>query len=312
MPSALVFLAAGALDAAVGDPEGWPHPVRIFGWIIARLDAARMSLRRPWVLRMLGLWLALGLPALAAATTWATLRASGPWAPMLEVGLGAWMLAGRSLHQAVSQVLIALRAGDLPRAHQQVGRIVGRDTNHLEADGVARAALETLAESLCDGLVAPLFWFALTGLPGLWAFKVISTLDSMVGHREAPWTHFGWASARLDDAANWVPARITALLIALTAPSWTALRMALCVAWRDARRHASPNAGWPEAALAGALGLQLGGLNLYDGVPKEGPSLGNPGAALDAGALQRGLSLAARVQVVALGLGALLLWRFHG
>jgi adenosylcobinamide-phosphate synthase len=308
MPSALVFLAAGALDAAVGDPEGWPHPVRIFGWIIARLDAARMSLRQPWVLRMLGLLLASGLPTLAAATTWATLRTSGQFAPGLEILLGAWMLAGRSLHQAVSQVLTALQAEDLPLARAQVGRIVGRDTNGLEAEGVTRAALETLAESLSDGLVAPLFWFALAGLPGLWAFKAISTLDSMVGHRESPWTHFGWASARLDDAANWAPARLAALLIALMAPSWTALRMAL----RDARRHASPNAGWPEAALAGALGLQLGGLNHYDGVPKNGPHLGDPGKALDAQVLRLGLALAARVQVAALALGALALWCWHG
>lgn len=307
MPSPLVFLAAGALDALAGDPEGWPHPVRAFGWIIARVDRARMSLCRPWLLRALGLALALGLPALAAAATWAALRASGPWAPGLDIMLGAWMLAGRSLHEAVASVLAALRAGDLPTARERVGRIVGRDTAALEAEGVVRAALETLAESLCDGLVAPLFWFALAGLPGLWAFKAVSTLDSMVGHRETPWTHFGWASARLDDAANWVPARLAALLIALTAPSWAALRMAL----RDARHHASPNAGWPEAALAGALGLQLGGLNHYGGVPKEGPHFGDPGAPLDAPALGRGLTLAARAHAAALGLGALVLWRFH-
>lgn len=308
MPSALVFLAAGALDAAVGDPEGWPHPVRAFGWIIAGVDRARLSLRQPWLLRTLGLLLALGLPTLTAAVIWVALRHSGRLAPGLEILLGAWMLAGRSLHQAVRQVLTSLRAEDLPQARVQVALIVGRDTANLEAEGVTRAALETLAESLCDGLVAPLFWFALAGLPGLWAFKSISTLDSMVGHREAPWTHFGWASARLDDAANWVPARLTALLIALMAPSWAALRTAM----RDARRHASPNAGWPEAAMAGALGLQLGGLNHYDGVPKEGPRLGDPGVPLDAVALGRGLVLATRVHGAALGLGALALWCIHG
>lgn len=307
MPSALVFLAAGTLDAAVGDPEHWPHPVKAFGWIITRVERARIPFRRPWLLRTLGLLLALGLPALAAAGAWAALRVSGRWAPVLEVLLGAWMLAGRSLYQAVSNVSAALSTGDLSQARTCVGRIVGRDTAHLEAEDVTRAALETLAESLCDGLIAPLLWFALTGLPGLCAFKAVSTLDSMVGHREAPWTHFGWASARLDDAANWVPARLTALLIALMAPSWTALRMAL----RDARRHDSPNAGWPEAAMAGALGLQLGGLNHYDGVPKDSHRLGDPGGALDARALRQGLSIAIRAGSAALGLGALLLWRFH-
>lgn len=305
---AWVFLSAGLLDEAVGDPEGWPHPVRVLGWIIARLDRARAGLSSRALLRGLGCLLALGLPLGAGLFAWGLLRFFGPLGGLIEVVLAAWMLAGRSLREAVRPVVRALSAQDLAGARRAVARVVGRDTAHLDADEVARAALETLAESLCDGVVAPLFWLAWGGLPGLWAFKAVSTLDSMVGHREAPWTDFGWASARLDDLLNWVPARITALLIALAGGSWQALRLAI----RDGGKPQSPNAGVVEAAFAGALGVQLGGINHYDGVPRVGPLLGDPGPAPNVVALQRGLGLAARVNLAALCVGTLALWSRHG
>ncbi len=303
-----VFLGAGLLDEAVGDPEGWPHPVRAFGWVITRLDVARSPVNSPALLRGLGLLLALGLPLLAGVFAWGLLHLCGPWAWMAQMILGAWMLAGRSLRDAVKPVAEALSAGDLDAARHAVSRVVGRDTAHLDETEVVRAGLETLAESLCDGVVAPLFWFVLGGLPGLWAFKAASTLDSMVGHHETPWTHFGWASARLDDCLNWVPARITALLIAISSGSWRAVRHAM----RDGGKTLSPNAGVVEAAFAGALGVQLGGTNLYDGVPKAGPLLGNPGLRLDGQALRVGLRLSLRVNLAALLFGASLLWRLHG
>jgi adenosylcobinamide-phosphate synthase len=202
----------------------------------------------------------------------------------------------------------ALQRGDLEAARYAVSRVVGRDTAGLDEDEVARAGLETLAESLCDGVVAPLFWFAAAGLPGLWAFKAVSTLDSLAGHREAPWTHFGWASARLDDLLNWLPARIAALLIALAAGSRAALRFA----WRDGGRTSSPNAGVVEAAFAGALGVQLGGTNRYDGIPKAGPRLGDPGRPLDAARLREGLGLCARVNALAILAGAAILLAARG
>lgn len=304
----LVFLGAGLLDEALGDPEGRPHPVRAFGWAIARLDGARRGIAAPAALRLWGVLLALGLPALAAAFVWGLLRLCGPWGWIAELLLGAWMLAGRSLRDAVRPVAAALEARDLPAARRAVARVVGRDTEGLDGSEVARAGLETLAESLCDGVVAPLFWFAALGLPGLWAFKAVSTLDSMVGHREAPWTHFGWASARLDDALNWVPARLTALLVALAAGSGRALAFA----WRDGGKTESPNAGVVEAAFAGALGVQLGGTNGYDGVAKEGPRLGDPGRAPSAAVLREGLNLAARVNRLALPAGALALLALRG
>lgn len=311
MMSPLTFLGAGLLDELAGDPEGCPHPVRVLGWLIARADRARSRIAAPAFLRCLGILLALGLPALAAGFAWGTLHLFGTLAWIAELLLGAWMLAGRSLRDAVRPVMQALDRGDLEGARYAVSRVVGRDTKALDEGEVARAGLETLAESLCDGVVAPLFWFAVAGLPGLWAFKAVSTLDSMVGHREAPWTHFGWASARLDDLLNWLPARLTAILIALAALSRRALRLA----WRDGSKTQSPNAGVVEAAFAGALGVQLGGTNWYDGVAKEGPRLGDPGKPLDATLLRAGLNLCVRVNALAILLGAsvlLVVGRCHG
>nr|WP_320132646.1 adenosylcobinamide-phosphate synthase CbiB [uncultured Holophaga sp.] len=299
----LVFLGAGLLDEAVGDPQGWPHPVRALGLIIERLDRARRGISSPAALYILGIFLALGMAALAGGFAWGVLHLCGYWGWIAELILGAWMLAGRSLRDAVRPVAAALDAGDLPLARYAVSMVVGRDTRQLNEADVARAGLETVAESLCDGVLAPLFWFAVGGLPGLWAFKAVSTLDSMVGHREAPYTHFGWASARLDDLLNLIPARLSALLIALAALSGSALRLA----WRDGGKTASPNAGWCEAAFAGALGVQLGGRNFYDGVPHEGPRLGDPGRPLDAQRLREGLSLERRTNLLALLLGAGLL-----
>jgi adenosylcobinamide-phosphate synthase len=307
MLNGFVFAGAGLLDEILGDPAGWPHPVRAFGWVIARLDRARLRIHSAAGLRLLGLLLALGLPLAAAAFAAGAVRLCGHWGWLAELVLGAWMLAGRSLRSAVGPVLGALAAGDLALARQAVSAVVGRDTAALDQDEVVRAGLETLAESLCDGVVAPLFWFALGGLPALWAFKAVSTLDSMVGHMEAPWTHFGWASARLDDLMNLVPARISVLLIAAAAWSGPALRLA----WRDGGRTASPNAGWVEAAFAGALGVELGGTNAYDGVPKAGPRLGEPRRPRDLAVLRQGLVLAGRVNGLAIILGTALLGVIH-
>lgn len=303
----LTLLSAGLLDELVGDPPSWPHPVRAYGWIIAQCDKARSCVTSSRHLRLLGVVLALGLPALGGAFVSGILglaRLVTPYTFPIEILLGAWMLAGKSLREAVKPVALALETGNLEEARRQVGFVVGRDTAHLDEPEIARAGLETLAESLCDGVVAPLFWFALCGLPGLWAFKAVSTLDSMVGHIEAPYTHFGWASARLDDVLNWIPARITAVIIALAGFSIKALQLAL----RDGGKTKSPNAGVVEAAFAGALGVQLGGTNYYDGVEKVGPKLGDPGRKLEASTLKKGLHLTARVNGLAVALGGLCLW----
>jgi adenosylcobinamide-phosphate synthase len=208
-----------------------------------------------------------GLPALAAVALIATTG-----------------LAQRSLHDHVAAVLAPLQAGDLSAARAAVGLIVGRDTAELDAEGVAAAALESLAESFNDGVVAPAFWLLVGGLPGLFAYKSINTADSLVGHKEERWRMFGWAPARTDDLMNLIPARLAGGLVALAgARGWR-------VMLRDARLHASPNAGWPEAAMAGALGVQLGGAVFYDGVATARPTFGD-GPRPTVADLERGLRL---------------------
>ncbi len=202
-----------------------------------------------------------------AATGVGALLGSAGW---LGVALLAWPgIAQRSLDDHVRAVAVALEDGDLPGARFAVARIVGRDVAALDEAGVARAAIESLAESFCDGIAAPTCWLLALGLPGLWAYKGINTADSLIGHREPRWRAFGWAAARIDDGANLIPARLGAVLICLAGGGgWRVMR-------RDARRHASPNAGWTEAAMAGALGLKLAGPVAYDGVIADKPWIGD-------------------------------------
>ena len=213
--------------------------------------------------------------AIASVVRGAMLPASSgaTWAAyMVGVALlaiaGTMGLAQRSLFEHVNNVLACLRAGDLAASRQRVSLIVGRDTSQLDAAGVSAAALESLAESFNDGIVAPAFWFLIAGLPGLFAYKVLNTADSLVGHREERWRAFGWAAARADDVANLVPARIAGGLLVLAGLEGFGVMLS------DASKHASPNAGWPEAAMAGALRVRLGGPATYDGVLHERPVFG--------------------------------------
>jgi adenosylcobinamide-phosphate synthase len=200
-------------------------------------------------------------------------------------------LAQHSLFTHVRDVRRPLAGGDLAAARQAVAKIVGRDTSMLNESGVASAALESLAESFNDGVVAPAFWLFVGGLPGLFAYKALNTADSLIGHREPRWRMFGWAAARADDVANLIPARMAGALLAIAGGG------GLLVMWRDASKHASPNAGWPEAAMAGALRVQLGGPAIYDGVVHERPVFGI-GVAPTRDDLARGM----RTYVIACGL----------
>ena len=303
-----VALAALALDAAFGWPEGLyrriGHPVGGFARIIAGCEHRWNRPGYSDVGRRLGgigtLALLLGVSGggwLIASGVHRLLGSAG-W-PLLA--LAAYpALAQRSLHDHVAPIARALEAGDLPAAREALGGIVGRDTAALDEASVARAAIESLAESFCDGVVAPLFWLLLLGLPGVWAYKAVNTADSLIGHPEPPLRAFGWAAARTDDVANLVPARVAAVLLCVAGGGgWR-------VMWRDCRRHASPNAGWPEAALAGALGIRLAGPIWYDGVPHDKPWIGDGGLA-DAATIRRALRIYARACAMLwlIGLGAL-------
>lgn len=283
-PDALiVLLGALALDALFGDPDRiwrrWPHPVAWLGGLIAWGD--RILNRERWSAegrRTAGAVLVALLVACAWLAGWfleAALRAI----PFGEIPLAlaaSVLLAGRSLYDHVRRVEDAFAAGGLPAARRAVAMIVGRDPERLDEAGVVRAAAESTAENFSDGLVAPAFWFALLGLPGLLAYKAVNTADSMIGHRSPRYQDFGWAAARLDDLVNLAPARLAGLLIALAAPAGGGrVRPALAVMARDAGLHRSPNAGWPESAMAGALGLRLAGPRVYASGVVEDPFL-NP------------------------------------
>jgi adenosylcobinamide-phosphate synthase len=261
------------LDAVLGDPPGWPHPVRVFGFAIEAVDRRRWIDAAPARQYAEGALLTVVLAG-AAALAGAMVERH---AALPAIALGATTLAARSLDDAVAAVQAALERDDLATARECLAHIVGRDVAHLDASAVAAAALESLAESFCDGVVAPLLWLRAGGLGAALAFKAISTLDSIVGHREAPYTWFGRFAAHADDGANFFPARVAAGAIAcaaLTRGGTGDARAALDTAVRDAPAHRSPNAGWPEAALAGALRVRLGGDATYGGVTVARPLLG--------------------------------------
>jgi adenosylcobinamide-phosphate synthase len=281
--------AACALDALAGDPSTLPHPVQAIGAVIAAADARRR------VASPLHEGVAGGLLALSVVAVSAALGAlAGRAGPAIRCVTAASTLSARSLLDAVARVARALEADDLTAARAALAPIVGRDVDALDASGVARGALETLAESFSDGVVAPLLALRAGGCGAAIAFKAVSTLDSMIGHREPPHRWFGLVAARADDVANLIPARCAALAIAVAAvltgdDPGAALRIAV----RDAHTHASPNAGWPEAALAGALGVRLGGTNIYAGVAVTGGAFNASAAPPEAGDVRRGLWLVA-------------------
>ncbi|WP_313103257.1 adenosylcobinamide-phosphate synthase CbiB [Brevundimonas sp.] len=283
------WIVAGALllEGAVGWPRRLPHPVVWVGGLIAGMERAWNGPERSGkARRALGVATVLILIAVAGGAGWGLerLAASAPFWPGLAIVViwGATGLAARSLFDHVRAVAKPLASGDLPAARLAVSMIVGRDVEAMDEGGVATAALESLAESFCDGVVAPVFWFVVGGVPGLFVYKAVNTADSMIGHMEPRWRAFGWAAARTDDVMNWIPARIAGCLIALG--GWQGWG----IMWRDARKHASPNAGWTEAAMAGALRVRLGGPVRYDGITTHRPDFGDwaPPRAHD---LRRGL-----------------------
>lgn len=293
-----LLLAALIVEASVGYPAAVyrfiRHPVV---WIGTAIDALDRRWNRPDLGDETRRWLGIATVVLIAGGAGVagyavqTLAGNVSFGAALIVLTATSGLAQHSLYIHVRDVLRPLADGDLAGARQAVAQIVGRDTTALNESGVAGAALESLAESFNDGIVAPAFWLLIGGLPGLFAYKALNTADSLIGHREPRWRMFGWAAARADDIANLIPARLAGALLAIAGGG------GLLVMWRDAPKHASPNAGWPEAAMAGALRIQLGGPTAYNGVLHQRPTFG-AGSSPTVDDLRRGL----RIYLVACGL----------
>lgn len=313
----IVLAAALAVEAAAGYPDQLyarvRHPVVWIGALIDRLDGMLNHDDAPeWRRRMAGV-LALGVLLAVVGTAASVVAGICRWLPLgglWEAVLASSLLAQRSLYDHVSAVAAGLRTGGLAGGRAAVGRIVGRDPATLDEPAVARAAIESLAENFSDGVVAPAFWLLVGGLPGIAMYKAINTADSMIGHRTRRHEAFGWASARLDDLVNLPGSRLAAVLLTAAAAftdgaspqrAWNSVR-------KDAARHRSPNAGWPEAAMAGALDLRLGGPRTYGGTRVMDAWLGpgrtaaTPGDIASALALYRGACIVLMVAAVLLAL----------
>jgi adenosylcobinamide-phosphate synthase len=280
------ILTALILDLLIGDPRWFPHPVRFIGGIASRLEKPFRRLIGPP--RIAGLVTAITVVLVVALATLGFIHGAGwvhPIAKDVAATLVIYMtIAAKDLAGHSMNVYRALKSGDLPEARQRVSWMVGRDTERLDESGVIRATVESVAENSVDGVIAPLFYAVLGGPVGAMAYKAVSTLDSTFGYKNERYAEFGWASARIDDLANFIPARLTVPLIAMAA-AFLRFRPAdsLRVCLRDGRKHSSPNAGLSESAFAGALGIQLGGPLFRGGGLVKMPFLGEPIFGLDRG-----------------------------
>ncbi len=316
----LVLVISAWLDYLIGDPWGWLHPVQVMGWVIEQYTRlAFQCFKSPLFLRVSGILLAILLIFGSGFTSWLILQGvksiplQFPLDPILDIGVQSIMLAScfalRSLRQAAEDVLHPLNSGNLIKARQQLSLYVGRDTQDLSESEILRAVLETVAENSTDGVIAPLF-YALVGMaipavgaiPFAFAYKAASTLDSMVGYKEAPYTDIGWFSAKLEDILTWLPCRLNTLLIAVLSGQpqnvWK-------ICQRDAIDDPSPNAGWSECAYAATLGVQLGGVNTYKGVVKPKPLLGDFISPITPAIIKQALQLTRQSFLIELGLFAL-------
>ena len=268
--------AAIVIDLIFGDPYGWPHEARFAGMLSTVYERwLTRHFPRSILLGRLFWFVVVGTMLAGYAIVHVICSLISPVATyVFDVFIIYQAIAARDLHKHAKSILRALVSGDLGAARERLSYIVGRDTQSLDASEISRATIESVSESLVDGIVAPLFWAVIGGAPGALIYRTANTLDSMVGHRTPAYEKFGKPSARIDDLLNWVPARLCALMICLfrVPASWPKVQ-------REAGAHASPNAGWPEAAMAYALGVRLGGTNFYAGEPVEGPIFNASGRA---------------------------------
>ncbi len=293
----LEISAAYVVDLFFGDPPGYPHPVKLIGRAISFFEKKLLQwAHTPWMQRFLGIILALTIVSGAGIFTWAIIRMAAWVHPVFSsviiIFFAYTTLATRNLYDEARKVIKVLEQGDITLARKRMGFLVGRDTDRLDEKEICRALIETISENTSDGVVAPLFYLLIGGPPLAMAYKALNTLDSMVGYRNDRYRYLGWASARGDDLANLIPSRLTALLFILSSfflrKNW---RGAWRATWRDGRKNPSPNSGYPEAAMAGALGVQLGGKNFYFGRVEEKPLIGEPERSIDRKVVKESLHL---------------------
>ncbi|MDO8282182.1 MAG: adenosylcobinamide-phosphate synthase CbiB [Thermodesulfovibrionia bacterium] len=289
MTEVIVLTAAYVLDLMIGDPQWFPHPVRIIGWEIEKME--RILSYKEHVTERMEKFAGILLVIIIISSTYGSFYFLNSFlintdlpktVSYLAFGfliyLTSTTLATNDLIRSGKAVVAAVTAGDKEGARKKLRLIVGRDTKELDDKGILKAVIETLSENTSDGIIAPIFYFAIGGLPLAMTYKAVNTLDSMVGYRNERYKNFGWASARLDDIVNFIPARITGMLIVMATfilkMSATAGHLSLRTMLRDGRKHLSPNSGIPEAAMAGALGIRLGGPSFYAGMLVEKPYIG--------------------------------------
>ncbi|MEI6125154.1 MAG: adenosylcobinamide-phosphate synthase CbiB [Pseudomonadota bacterium] len=278
MHHSFIILCAWVLDAVLGDPESLPHPVKIIGRSITALEVwgRRFFIHK----KAFGICLGIFIPCSAYIVTLLSIKAAALISPLFGVCISIVLmytcLATRCLADEGRAIVDLLSVGDMQGARQRLSRIVGRDTGQLSEKDIIRATVESVSENTVDGIISPLFYACIGGAPLAMAYKAVSTLDSMIGYKNEKYIDLGWFSARLDDAANYIPARLSIVLIALAAlfinPS-RALK-AFATGMRDGHKSPSPNSGYAEASFAGALGIQLGGDSSYEGTVSHKPLLG--------------------------------------
>ena len=293
----LSIYAAFLIDFIIGDPAFLPHPVKLIGAYIAFFEKhARKIAKSEMAERTAGVLLLITTVGLAFFSVRYALKLAWKISPVLYHILNVFLMytciAARCLADEGRRIYAALEEGDMEKSRRLLSMIVGRDTHRLDQSGITRGAVETVAENTSDGVIAPLFYMFLGGAPLAMAYKAVNTLDSMVGYKNERYLHFGKASARFDDVANYIPARLTGILTVLASiPMRLDFRGSLRIMIRDCRNHSSPNSGFPESAAAGALGVQLGGTNYYFGKPVEKPTIGDPSRPLEAKDIRAAIGL---------------------
>jgi adenosylcobinamide-phosphate synthase len=307
MSQAIGLVAAYFIDRLVGDPGWLPHPVVWIGRMIGMLE----KFIRKWVssekaLKAAGVVLAMVIVGGAYLLVWGLLKLTAVYLhPWVSVGLEVWIIsttmATKGLADAGMEIYDRLKVGSLYEARRSLSMVVGRDTARLDEKEISRGAVETVAENIVDAIVSPLFYAAISGAPLAMAYRAVNTLDSMVGYKNERYLHFGWASARLDDLANYIPARMAGLILIVVC--WMMKlnpRACFRVIRRDAHLHPSPNSGITESGVAGALGIQLGGTNYYQGIASERAKMGEPLRAIGADDIAKTVMLMKRVSLVSL------------